>query len=177
MLWIGRLIVVPTSRQLVELKHPHACRITPTLPLSMQRSAPIMHLRNVNPYVESAFADWRKAHRLAPNASREPGPLPLPGEHQLAGTSSFGMSGVNAHALFGMSQPPASLECGTPGLVAMQRERHWDLSPALYLAARVLPSGSTRCTFLIDLAQPDLAYLCDHQVRSGTKCGLDCLVW
>ena len=64
-----------------------------------QQAAPaIMHLRNTNPYVEAALADW---------SGRGSKPLHVPRQHAagpidmaaVAGTSSFGMSGVNAHML------------------------------------------------------------------------------
>ena len=137
----------------------------------MQACAPILNLRNINPYVESSFADWQKAHRLAPNATREAAPLPLPSAQQLAGTSSFGMSRVNAHALF--EAVPAGTAGGSSqdhgaGLATLQRKRHWGLAPVYYLADRVLPAGGRqagRCSSLVNLSKPELAYLWDHQVR------------
>ena len=135
-----------------------------------------MNLRNVNPYVESAFADWQKAHRLLPSTGREAAPLPLAGaQPPLAGTSSFGMSGVNAHALFEMPTPSTDQEHGA-GLPTVQRQRHWALAPVYHLAARALPSSGGRCSFLTDLAAPELAYLRDHQASRGVAkraCALD----
>jgi hypothetical protein len=123
--------------------------------------------------VESSFGDWQKAHRLAPNATREAAPLPLPSAQQLAGTSSFGMSGVNAHALFeAVSARPdggsSSRQDHGAGLATLQRKRHWGLAPVYYLADRVLPAGGRqagRCSSLVNLSKPELAYLWDHQVR------------
>lgn len=133
-----------------------------------QGCAPILHLRSINPYVESTFADWRKAHHLAAIAGRQAAPLPLPGaagSPSLAGTSSFGMSGVNAHALLeaaSAAEQPSDAE--TP---ALHRQRHWALVPALYLAQSAAVGSSTRhslCSFAASLARPELAYLWDHQV-------------
>ncbi len=31
--------------------------------LEAQAAAPIMHCRDLNPYIDSALADWRKSHR------------------------------------------------------------------------------------------------------------------
>ena len=47
--------------------------------------------RAINPYVANSFAGWAVPHRLP----IQPGPV-APAN---AGTSSFGMSGVNAHAI------------------------------------------------------------------------------
>jgi acyl transferase domain-containing protein len=67
----------------------------------VQNSAapPIKHLRVINPYVVAALTDWGKVKlkghlplETAPAASGE-----APDEAISAGTSSFGMSGVNAH--------------------------------------------------------------------------------
>lgn len=135
----------------------------------MQGCAPILHLRTINPYVESTFADWRKAHALAANASRQGAPLPLlgPGDNSsLAGTSSFGMSGVNAHALLEaaseVTQPPDAQQ------PVLRQQRHWALVPALYLAESAALAGSStrpaRCSFTTSLTSPELAYLGDHQV-------------
>ena len=62
-----------------------------------QQAVPaILHLRNVNPYVESAVGDWVGNGRRVVELPRQLHGGLQPG---LAGTSSFGMSGVNAHML------------------------------------------------------------------------------
>ena len=61
--------------------------------LARLESAPIKHLRFVNPFVASALDG---ASLTAPGASRERIATPVLSD---AGTSSFGMSGVNAHML------------------------------------------------------------------------------
>ena len=52
---------------------------------------PCVVCRSINPYVANSFSGWAVPHRLpiqsAPTAAAN------------AGTSSFGMSGVNAHAI------------------------------------------------------------------------------
>ena len=63
---------------------------------------PVMHLRDVNPYVESTLGDWGKKQGLAAAVPRQSAPAPAqsPGAGDRAvGTSSFGMSGVNSHVL------------------------------------------------------------------------------
>ena len=61
--------------------------------LARLESAPIKHLRFMNPFVASALDG---ASLTAPGASRERIATPVLSD---AGTSSFGMSGVNAHML------------------------------------------------------------------------------
>ena len=126
----------------------------------------MLHLRNINLYVETALAEWRTGRSLAPGAARQEGPLPTREPLQLAGTSSYGMSGVNAHALLEMPQATGLAEPATAAPALLRRERHWALAPALHLAARALPSpGSAACSFLTSLGHPDLAHLWDHKVR------------
>lgn len=63
-----------------------------------QAAAPVLHLRDMNPFVGTTFGDWPRRHGLLASIPRQLAPAPL---HQpLAGTSAFGMSGVNAHAIF-----------------------------------------------------------------------------
>jgi hypothetical protein len=62
-----------------------------------------MHLTSINPYVASTVGDWENAHGLRPFIPRTCAPLPMTSsrpEELLSCTSSFGMSGVNAHAVF-----------------------------------------------------------------------------
>ena len=70
--------------------------------MANQQAAPaIMHLRSMNPYVQTALSDWAargggRALHLPRQYAAGAGPSAQPGA---AGTSSFGMSGVNAHML------------------------------------------------------------------------------
>eukprot|EP00884_Botryococcus_braunii_P010939 jgi/Botrbrau1/19847/Bobra.0124s0083.1 len=71
------------------------------LSLCMLRQASypgFMCLRDMNPYVAAALSDWRDSANgvLVPRTSSSSS------KHvRFAGTSSFGMSGVNAHAIMG----------------------------------------------------------------------------
>ena len=77
-----------------------------------QSAAPVRHLRVTNPYVAAALGDWARQGGRGPHVPRQVGAggWALGGAlGRLAGTSSFGMSGVNAHALVGPGlhmQPP-----------------------------------------------------------------------
>ena len=76
--------------------------------LQHQADAPIKHLRVPNPYVLTALGDWRKHHALEAVLPRQPsagvGRFAAP----IAGTSSMGMSGVNAHLLLSGSNATAA---------------------------------------------------------------------
>lgn len=72
-------------------------------------SAPgVMHLRTPNTYVEAALADWQKRHARLAHVPRQL----APGQQHsggLAGSSSFGMSGVNAHVLLAADACPSQV--------------------------------------------------------------------
>jgi len=91
-------------------------------------SAPIMHLRTVNAYVAAAIVDWQKNARLHAYMPRQCGSAFLTSKTStkgtLASTSSFGMSGVNAHMLL-----DAPLKDGTEYGVCI----HWSLQMSTYL--------------------------------------------
>ena len=68
--------------------------------LSQQARAPIKHLRNLNPYAEAALGDWQRKSWVQGQLPRQCSADSSGSTHdQAAGTSSFGMSGVNAHLL------------------------------------------------------------------------------
>ncbi len=107
------------------------------MPLPVQAAAPILNLRNTNPYVASALGDWRKggrgptAHvpRAASSTAIPPGAA--------AGTSSFGMSGVNAHALFSAPHQPAP---STSAEAPFRRTRFWCANVASFCPCLILTS-------------------------------------
>ena len=75
---------------------------------------PIKHLRTMNPYVQTAFADWQNKCKLQSLSPLQSAPnthigLAHDGSEGIAGTSSFGMSGINAHALIRYDIESASM--------------------------------------------------------------------
>ena len=95
--------------------------------LQQHSAPPIMHNRSLNPYVASAFDEWRGPQQNAlPLVARQVAAWPG-APRLLAGCSSFGMSGVNAHALFSAPHIQEHAEAA----LAWQRQRHWPV-PALH---------------------------------------------
>lgn len=148
--------------------------------LMSAEATPIMHLRTMNPYVSSALADWKKKNvhdHIAPRQS-----VPFAGvinEHsdQLAGTSSFGMGGTNAHAMLS-SQPSneQSIRLGADKRNAKALNfdpvRLWPIPPCSHLLTAIVGSGrgvgqSIRVAFALDLLRPAVGYLFDHTVNGN----------
>jgi acyl transferase domain-containing protein len=67
--------------------------------LTAASAPPVMHLRTPNVHVAAALDDWRQSGGAAAALPRQEQPSAGGLSGQLAGTSSFGMSGVNAHVL------------------------------------------------------------------------------
>ncbi len=138
-----------------------------TMAATQQRSTPVMHLRSTNPYVEAALADWRKSGPWAAAIPRQQQAAQQAA--QLASTSSFGMSGVNAHALLSAPGEQALQAAASDSTAVMQqqlqRQRVWPLPPMhplLHMAAALQQQAMVGCT----LARPHLAYL-QQQLLSG----------
>jgi acyl transferase domain-containing protein len=76
--------------------------------LEQQAHAAVQSLRNVNAYVASALADWAKAKTggLRAAVPRQMAPAAGAKTGSAAGTSSFGMSGTNAHLLASTPHAP-----------------------------------------------------------------------
>ena len=87
-------------------------------------------------------------------------------DQSLAGTSSFGMSGVNAHAL--LEAHPVALNCGAqPAGLSWRRQRTWPAPPRSALLASCTPSitpDRAPVAFVADLGSAALSYLHGHQV-------------
>lgn len=138
--------------------------------LSRSALPAIMHLRAINPYVQAALSDWGHKARSPAAVPRVLSPAtPLAA---VVGSSSFGMSGVNAHMLAG--NDPVGLDndssgsdssANQPSPVSWARERAWPLPPAFVLLGTADWYTAESAQFVTRLAVPALAFLCDHQVR------------
>ena len=83
-----------------------------------------------------------------------------------AGTSSFGMSGVNAHAVLcsaELQHIPEERSC-----LPWQRLRHW-FAPAQHALLSTCAKYGGTVTMRAGLTNATLAYLRDHQVRVLSK--------
>ena len=69
--------------------------------------APTKHLRTVNPHVGAALRDWGKQQGMKAFLPRQLATAASVLPPLMAGTSSMGMSGVNAHLL--VSRPNGGL--------------------------------------------------------------------
>lgn len=84
-----------------------------------------------------------------------------------AGTSSFGMSGVNAHALF--SPAPEKDQGARPVLLGiasyLQRKLVWPVPHPHHLLQLCTASSPQQAAFSFNIVAMMLAYLADHKVR------------
>ena len=73
--------------------------------LTRRSHAAIMPLRTLNTYVSTALAEWTRTPGLKPSVPRQTAPASQWDPSAAAGTSSFGMSGTNAHMLAAVAEP------------------------------------------------------------------------
>ena len=72
-----------------------------------QKALPaMMNCRTLNSYVSSALMEWTKRSDLSASIPRVFGSLVESKEASAAGTSSFGMSGTNAHMVISVAFTP-----------------------------------------------------------------------
>lgn len=152
--------------------------------------APVVNLRIVNPHVTATLDDWCSRHRLQAALPRQAAAIPAlatdPGlRGQLAGSSSFGMGGINAHVL--LSCEPTSAKA--PAAASShskhwQRQRHWPVPLAHPLlqqrsSAAGGPGGHSpdrALCFSVSLAQARLAALRDCRVQGQLEVPTSCFL-
>ena len=142
-----------------------------TSSLSATAAAPVMHLRNTNAYVIAALGDWRKtAHLDAVVPLQAAAAQTSHGRAGgMAGTSSFGMSGVNAHMIVVPAGDRHDLGKSAVTL-PLVRARHWcSVAPHPLLHFATVSSGEVLMQSALSAAS--LAYLLDHQVRRTARIG------
>lgn len=130
--------------------------------LKHNATGPVANNRILNPYVASSLEMMQnQGWALVP---REYGPNAIP---MMAGTSSFGMSGVNAHVILQNSNniPTKTSSAGIP----LRRKNCWPLPinhPLLLRAVDVhrLAYTPTAVSFGVMFQSPSLAIFKDHQV-------------
>jgi acyl transferase domain-containing protein len=86
-----------------------------TKALEQQGRATVLHCRNMNSYVSAALSDWGKQCALSASVARQTSPstsYATIDARPTAGTSSFGMSGTNAHLLAAMPFAASQNEVG-----------------------------------------------------------------
>jgi acyl carrier protein len=150
------------------------------LGLQRQTAPPVMHARTLNPYVSSALVEWQEKHLVNPNIPREERSWSR-SVSTLAGCSSFGMSGTNAHGLFSVTDSfihrnnqstttstAIKVEnSNSDSSLLWHHSRYWPLALANHmLASNFFDRSSGMCKFLVSLASPQLAFLIDHIIQN-----------
>lgn len=82
----------------------------------------ILHLRSVNPHLGAGLQDWQ-AHQHTIEIARQASALPVAQQTFAIGTSSFGMGGVNAHALLAEASLDAERDRALQ-MIQVSRELH-----------------------------------------------------
>lgn len=127
--------------------------------LSQHLRPAVMNLRNTNPYIQAAFTDWKKSHRLTASVPRCNAPSSSDSSNaRVVGTSSFGMSGVNAHAILSHAEP-AEAPRQQISSVTWQRARTWPVMRPFALVPSVAVGTTGGPTFAIGFPPPEQALL------------------
>ena len=137
------------------------------LALSQQAALPGLHLRSLNPHIESSFNSQASDMRKMVTA-RQTGPLAATraGSQLYCGTSAFAFQGTNAHAIMSVQSPGTACQSAVAKATTLpfQRRRHW-VAPLVHTLLTTFKDSSSKLTVLeANLAAPSAAYLWDHIV-------------
>ena len=136
--------------------------------ISQQAVLPVLHLRTLNPHVESSFST-QDSDRRQLAAARQLAPVTrMSREALVCGTSAFAFQGTNAHAIMSV-QPAAAAPQSTVRAavtVPLQRKRYW-VAPSVHsllTSFKAQHAQHSMAMFEAVLTRPAAAYLWDHVV-------------
>lgn len=142
-------------------------------------SPPIMHLRDINSHVSAVLENRTPGGRNTASAGhgavhwnmpRQPGPQISSGPRdtsRIAGTSSFGMSGVNAHALLQCVEATVASYNPSHEAAVWHRRRLYTLAPVHALLQSFQRFSHGLITFTCVLSRSSLSYLWDHHLMGN----------
>lgn len=124
---------------------------------STHSHGPFIHVRTVTQYVSNIFSTNRSLNASIP---REPSPYvqTISGQRTF-GSSSFGMSGVNAHVICEVTTH--SWYEPLKSHLQFRKRRYWPHPDIGFLMDRFIASSRS---FSVELERPSLSWLKDHQI-------------
>ena len=137
------------------------------LALSQQAALPVLHLRNLNPHIASAFSSQASDMRKMVT-TRQTGPMAgvQAGAQFYCGTSAFAFQGTNAHAIMSLQSPGTASQSAMAEAKSLpfQQRRHWVAPLTHPILTRFKGNQSSITVLEADLAASSAAYLWDHVV-------------